>query len=219
MSRIQIAGLIVGGIFIFGLVVWITRTVTRSNALSRCEDLKRQRAALAVQGGDVVAIARLDAEIRQCAQSAQALGADVDLGGVTLDGCVAKAEQIEQEWAHYRSTEYTDAIKRNNTRGTMLRLGEEMARCFEQAVAEAETPESIERIRTALSRAIGKAEDRERCYRNDGSGCGRFGLNEAHGNDKASDEINRVITPLRAAHAAASRKRDEIRRAAPGVTA
>lgn len=182
-----------------------------TQALTRCQELERQRAALAVQGGDVVALARLDAEIRACSQTAQSLGADIDLGAVTLEACVAKLEQINQEWAHYRSTEYSDLTKRNNTRTTMLRLGEEAARCFNGAIEDSESPTTLDKIRAALSKGIGEAEARERCYLTDGSGCGRYGLNEDHGNDKAAQERQRVIDPLRAAHTAATAKRDALR--------
>lgn len=190
-----------------------------TQALSRCAELEAQRAQLAVQGTDPVTIARLDSEIRACSQTAQSLGAELDLGDVTLEACVSKLEQINQEWTHYRSTEYSDAVKRNNTRSAMLRIGEEAARCFNGAVADSESIATLDRIRAALSKGIGEAEARERCYLSDGSGCGRFGLNEDHGNDKARQERERVIEPMRAAHAAATAKRDTLRGAASSAKA
>jgi len=193
----------------------LARSYGLSQALSRCAELQAQRAQLAVQGTDPVTLARLDSEIRACSQTAQSLGAELDLGDVTLEACVAKLEQINQEWAHYRSTEYSDAVKRNNTRSAMLRFGEEAARCASGAVEDAESVASLDRIRAALSKGIDEAEAHERCYLSDGSGCGRFGLNEPHGNDKAADERQRVIEPLRLAHEAATAKRDALRSSAP----
>lgn len=199
-SPFVIVGLVVVGVLVLAAVALFPRLATavaRDQALSRCDALRQERSRLAVQGGDVVEIARLDAQIRACTTEAASLGANVDLGSETLKTCLAKSEQIEQEWAHYRSTGYDDAVKRNNTRGTMLRLGEELARCFSQAVTDAQNVVTLRQIRDAVSQAIGRAQAREQCYLSDASGCGRFGLNEPHGNDKAADERARVITPLR----------------------
>jgi hypothetical protein len=204
------------------VVAWVFPRLAKAygvtQALSRCAELERQRAQLAVQGTDPVTLARLDSEIRACSQTAQSLGAEIDLGDVTLEACIAKLEQINQEWAHYRSTEYSDAVKRNNTRSAMLRFGEEAARCASGAVDDAESVAALDRIRSALSKGIGEAEARERCYLSDGTGCGRFGLNEDHGNDKARAERERVIEPLRAAHTKATEKRDALRAGGAGLS-
>lgn len=209
------AAIALGGLTLLVVLAWLfpklARAYGRDQAISRCAELKQQRAQLAVQGTDAVTLARLDSEIRACSQTAQSLGADLDLGEVSLEACLAKREQISQEWAHYRSTEYSDSLKRNNTRNNMLRIGEEMARCYDGAVDDSESVDALDKIRAALSNTIGEAEARERCYRDDGSGCGRFGLSEDHGNDKADQERNRVIAPLRAAHAKATAKRDTLR--------
>jgi hypothetical protein len=207
--------LVVGGVGVLALLAWLFPKLAsaygRNQALTRCAELTAQRAQLAVQGTDPVTIARLDSEIRACSQSAQALGAELDLGDVTLSACVSKGEQINQEWTHYKSTTYDDSVKRNNTRSSMLRIGEEMARCYQGAIADAESIVTLDKIRAALSHAIGESEARERCYVNDGAGCGRFGVSEDHGNDKGAQERERVIVPLRAAHTAATVKRDTLR--------
>src|SRR5690606_16960105 len=115
----------------------LARSYGLTPALSRCAELQAQRAQRALHGTDPVTLARRDSEVRACSQTAQSLGAELDLGDVTLEACVAKLEQINQEWAHYRSTEYSDAVKRNNTRSAMLRFGEEAARCASGAVEDA----------------------------------------------------------------------------------
>lgn len=192
----------------------LARAFSANAALSRCAELKAQRAAVAVQGGDVVTLARLDAEIRACSQDAAALGADVDLGSVTLAACTAKYEQIAQEMAHYRSTDYSDTVKRQNTRGTIFRLGEEMARCYETAVADADSVDTLDQIRNSIARTVSAAQGWERCFRDQASGCGRFfGSTDTFPPEVADAFLTRMIAPLRAAHAAATAKRDGLRRA------
>ncbi len=197
----------------------IAQALARDKALGRCAELEQQRAQLAVQGTDPVTIARIDSELRACQATAQQLGADVDLGVEGAKSCASRGEQISQEWAHYRSTEYSDSVKRNNTRNSMLRFGEEMARCFEQAIDDASSPEGLRVIKSELNRQIAYAEARETCYLTDASGCGRFGLSEDHGNDKARQERERVILPLRTALAKLDEKRTMLERSSGRRTA
>lgn len=210
MNKWVIIALVGGGVVIVAVAVVLfpraAQSWARNAALSKCAELQRRRAQLAAQGTEVNELAALDSEIRACSSSAQALGAELDMGEVSLDGCLDKSAKIQAEWTHYRSTDYSDSWKRNNTRGTMLRLGEDMARCFMTAIDDAESAASLEKIKNAIAREIARAEDRERCYLNDVSGCGRFALSEPHGNDKAADERSRVIEPLRAAYDAAVEK-------------
>lgn len=192
----------------------LATSYARNKQLSECERLKAQLAALRVQGGDVTEAARLEQQIAACAQAAEAYGADIDLGSIRLGTCDAMYEQIEREFTHYRSTSYDDPVKRNNTRQTILRVGEELARCYQEAISQAESVATLDTIRRSILRSLASATARRDCYLYDQTGCGRFALNEDHGNDKARAEDERVIAPLNAALAALDTRRASMASAA-----
>ena len=182
----------------------------KESAVSRCAALKARRAGEAVQGGNPVVLAQLDYEIKTCLGEAAALGAPVDVGAAVLEGCIAKGEQISQEWAHYKSTSYSDPVKRNNTRGTILRTGEEMARCFSGALDEVTTVPGAEAIKAEITKQLAYSVSRRACYDNNMPGCGRDLLNEDHGNDKSAAERDRIEIPLREQLARANEKIAEL---------
>lgn len=208
MSR-WIGWIVIGGLVVVGVVVgWpvISRHLAVSRKRSRCAELEQQLILIRTQGGDVAQAAQIEQLLIQCASDLAAMGEDVDPLSVSLTRCTAAAEQINQEWAHYRSTSYDDPVKRNNTRTAILRIGEEMARCYRDSIDAATTAEQLVSLRGPLNKALADATARYNCYRRDSPGCGRFGVNEDHGNDKAAAERERVIEPLRAALAALDEK-------------
>lgn len=168
----------------------------RNQKLAECERLKAELASASAQGTDIVRMQDLQARIAACSQEAESYGADIDLGSVALTTCDAMAEKMEREFIHYRSTSYDDPVKRNNTRTAILRFGEELARCYSDAIAKAESTTTTTKIRKSMLRSIAAATARRDCYLYDQTGCGRFALNEDHGNDKAAAEDARVIGPL-----------------------
>lgn len=179
-------------------------------ALARCAQLRAQLAAVRVQGGDPVAAQRIEDELNACARDVAALGGTVDAAGVQLLACDTAYEQQVQEFSHYRSTEYSDAVKRNNTRQTILRLGDDQVRCYNGAIAAATSPATLNIIRASILRTLEAAVDRRNCYLYDQRGCGRFGVNEPHGNDKAADEQQRIIDPLVASYRRATARVGEL---------
>ena len=165
---------------------------------STCRELEARLAGAALQGGNPKEIADIEAKLVACKKAATAAGIpDMDVGEAVLAGCVARGEQMSQEWAHYKSTTYSDAVKRNNTRNTILRLGEEMARCFSESIDDTTSVKGAESIRSELRKQIAYSVERRTCYVNDMSGCGRFALNEDHGNDKSAAERDRIENKLR----------------------
>jgi hypothetical protein len=199
MSTPAIIALVIAGLIV-GAVIIVPPMIVKRNkaeAAAKCAELQARRAGVAVQGGDVNELARLDQQIKACAMASAALGNEVDLGAIVLENCVAKGELISQEWAHYRSTDGTDAIKRNNTRGTWLRMTEEMTRCFAGAIDDSTTFEGAKKIQSAIRTQVAFAESRAACFDAGVSGCSRYGLNEPHNTERATDERNRGVIPLR----------------------
>ena len=113
--------------------------------------------------------------------------------------CGSMKTRIDSQFNHYKRTEYSDALKRNNTRGSMLAMGAEMAACARQAYVQAAGKKAaLLAVSASVMPALDAAVTRKICYVMGASGCGRFAVNEPHGNDKARDVQTRVITPLSA---------------------
>lgn len=187
----------------------------KTQALSRCDELKAQRATMAGQGAEVTQLAILDTQIRLCYEAAGRVGANVDPSDrLDLGACSDRGQQIEREWTHYRSTSGEDAVKRNNTRQTILRLGEEMAACYRDVVPRATTAEQLEVLLASARRQYALSQERAACFRSGAAGCSRFGLNEDHGNDRALQEEQRIGGPLLAVIQRAVRARNDITRRA-----
>lgn len=169
----------------------------KADTKAECDGLAREIAVSSVQGGDVTKVATLRAQLEECAARAKELGVPIDDSAIDLALCGAPIEQIAQEWAHYRSTSFDDPVKRENTRTTILRLGEETARCFGEAIEDATTPDQLKKLLRLLDEAIVQSGLRTSCYSRGDSGCSRTGVNEPHGYDKARDEQSRVSEPLK----------------------
>jgi len=193
------------------------------------------------------------------AQIARALVASGDVNAygplitAKLRICSTMKSFIDGQFSHYKATEWSDALKRNNTRQSMLATGASLAACLQGALTTAvaagtpggalsglgglglhgmggyvsegsglgqvltynaafvptRLPASIalaapkvnvaalvRPIATLIASALDAAIQRKICYLYDQAGCGRFGVNEDHGNDKALQEQIRVIAPL-----------------------
>jgi copper homeostasis protein CutC len=174
----------------------LANAYTRSSALSRCAELEAQLATIRTQGGDANTANQLQIQLEQCYGRAKDAGATLDLGAVLVRDCATAARQMQLEFTHYRSTTYDDPVKRNNTRSTILRLCEDAAACFNRAVERAESVGALREIKQIVVSAIADTVARRQCYQNDEPGCGRFALNEDHGNDKAAQETARCVQPL-----------------------
>jgi hypothetical protein len=186
-------------VVIIALVVFgpgLATTYARNKKLNECETLKAELAAIRIQGGDTNRAEQLEQMIEQCSADAESYGAEIDMGAIRLSSCDFQYNQMEREFVHYRSTSYDDPVKRNNTRTNILKIGEGLAVCYEEAVTTAESVATLDKIRQSLLRAISASTSRRDCFLYDQTGCGRFAVNEDHGNDKALAEEARVLTPL-----------------------
>lgn len=197
-----VVGWIVIGIVGLAVLALVVPPYLRERAKAaiadRCAALRTRIAVLRTQGGDTSEAQRLEAELDLCVEEAQAAGVDIDAGAISLSNCTAMQTQIEQEWTHYKSTATEDLVKRNNARGQVLRLGEDLARCLAAAVEESDDPPRLRAVRVQVQRAIASSALRVACFRDSGPGCSRYGYNEPELAEKERDERTRVHTPLKA---------------------
>lgn len=196
LTAIVIVGAVAAVALAAKLAPGIGASRSRADTLARCAEIRRQLVAARVQGGDAVAASQLASQLSDCLAQAAAEGAQIDPTSAAMLDADTAYSQIEAEWAHYRSTDYSDSIKRNNTRGTMLRLGEGMAAAYRAAADAAVTPSQLAVVRASLLRSIDASERRRNCYLSNEAGCGRLGVSEPHGDDKAGDEWSRVLDPM-----------------------
>lgn len=211
MSRSLVIGLVIIAVIVLVAVAakvlpGVTQRNARADKIAECAGLQAELRGVRVQGGDATRAAQLEAAIAACIEQANALGANIDAGSVALLSADTGYEQIRQEYDHYRSTDYSDAVKRNNTRNTMLRLYDDVVTQYANATAASTTPEGLANIRASILRSLDAAIQQANCYVTDGPGCGRFGVNEPHGDDKYRDMEDRAIRPLAAAYHAADEK-------------
>lgn len=159
---------------------------------SECDALLAQLRAVQTQGGDAVAAAKLETQLKVCAAAAKAAGADINLAEVYLATCESTAEQIEQEFAHYKSTDWSDLVKRGNTYGTILRLGDTLAPCAIDALNQCTSIAEVKSVDTFIRKQIAASTARAKCSaRPGGSGCGEnAGIRRG--------EMERILKPLEA---------------------
>lgn len=185
---------------VIGLVVFgptVAGAWERYATTSRCRDLEAQLRAMRVQGGDNNAIARAQSELYACYAAAKAAGAEIDLGLLHAEDCGLIEVQIGREWEHYKSTAEEDALARNNIRQQILRLGGEMVACYRAAVPMLSTVAGAARAKQLVANSIALTRERSACFRGGLAGCSRYGLNEPSGDERDSDEAQRVWLPLK----------------------
>jgi len=179
----------------------------RAAKAAECAALQTRMEGLRAQPApDPGALSRLEAEIAACLEELVALGGEPPPADVQLSAGDTKYARIELWFTEYRATDYSDALKRNNIRQEMLRAGAEMAAAYAGAVVASPDDAMTVSIRLSIIRALDAALKRRVCYLYDQRGCGRFGVNEDHGNDKAAQVQTRVVDPLLAAQTAAAAK-------------
>jgi hypothetical protein len=177
---------------------YIAKLYARTSTENEIASLREQLAQLSVAGGDQNAAEQIRQRIRSLTATAENYGSELDLGTITLSGCDAMQARIESEWLNYTTTVDTDAVKRNNTRATILSNGQTLSRCFDQAITDADSTEALQQIRRSIIAAIAKSEARRVCFESGAPGCSRYGLNEPHGFERAADERDQVQAKLRA---------------------
>lgn len=174
----------------------------RDEQMKQCAQIQAALTAASSQGGDPTAQAGLRAQLEECVARANALGAGIDTAGVVLAEADASYGQQIQEWSNYRSTIGEDAVKRNNTRSTILRIAQDSAGTYQHAITLATSAETLSLICCSVLRSLCESADRMACFYDNGAGCGRYGVNEPSFEERAADEVNRVQGPLLAAYVA-----------------
>lgn len=197
--------LAVGAIGVAGIAAWYFTRARKDAIMAKCNALRAEIARIRTQGGDVSRANELEAQLSVCLAEASAAGFEIDYGAIAFENCKSIQTQIDQEWEHYRSTATEDAIKRNNGRGQILRLGEGLASCYSAIVDTLDTVAELKKLRTQVYFSISQAIERRQCFNdkwpqegNTKSGCSRYGVNEPTHIERANDEQQRVIVPLRA---------------------
>lgn len=182
---------------------------------AECQSLQNQLLALKLQiDPDPAQLLRLESQVASCLDELEAEGGTPPADAAQLSVGDENYARIEAWFAEYRATDYGDLLKRNNIRQEMLRAGEAMATAYAEAVTQSTDAVTTAAVWASIVRALDSAMKRRICYLYDERGCGRFGTNEDHGNDKAAQLQSRVIRPLLEANTAAIEKLGGLRSAA-----
>lgn len=162
-------------------------------AKDACLALKDEIDVMRGQGADLNAVAAAEARLRACGARTGVLAAWES----PIASAQGKRRQIELEWSNYRTTADVDAIKRNNIRGTWLRLTDDYMTDIRAALAAAEGSRAgAEAVWRELLEWIAGAQNRATCFTVGAAPCSRYGLNEPHSNERAMDEIVRGLVPV-----------------------
>lgn len=206
--------LAVGGVGIVGLLLWgpVRARMALADLKASCAAMKARLSVLRTQGGSVDEQAKLEADIANCNAALRDAGVEVDELAEHLQFIADVRRQMNQEFTHLRSTDYADMLKRGSTRGTILRLGEELAGRYEVTLgAILATPETVPGAQLAqlqsllaeVRKDLSESAARRNCYRSKGPGCDRYlGSSEDSSDAKVEAEISRVRGPLRVAEVA-----------------
>lgn len=190
----------IAGLVVVGVIVgypFYARASSKSAKLGECKTLEAELAILRIQGGDQGRAAQIQAALAQCAREASDLGVDYTAADAAEATCTGMQEQIAQEFAHFKATDYADIAKRGTTRGAILRIGSELNRCLQNAAEDATTVDALRKIDRIAARHYAEAIARRECYLSESPGCGRYlGSVEDAGSTKAAAETSQVIAPL-----------------------
>lgn len=201
--------LAVGAVVLVLMVAWVPLRdlLAKRDLQGECARLSAEIRVKRTQGGSVDEVAKLEAALATCHDAMRAQGLSVDELAEHLASTRDIDQQLREEFAHLRSTDYADILKRGSTRGTILRLGSDLARRYEAALesidrAAPDALEQLQRVRTALEASIADSGERRSCYALESPGCGRYaGSTEDDAETKARAEVERILNPLRAVRA------------------
>ncbi|MCH8198536.1 MAG: hypothetical protein IIA54_00500 [Chloroflexi bacterium] len=205
--------LALGAVAVVLLLVWrpLKKKLEEDALQAECDALEGQLISSRAQGTGADETARIEVALNDCRRRLRDLGIETPSVSETLLLEIdAAREQIRQEWSHFKSTDYADILKRGSTRGTILRIGDELARKYRLAADDAsENAAQLSLLRTSVDEALGESKARMSCYGwrprwkeigfRPGSGCDRyFGSTEDSPEAKVTAERERIYDPLRA---------------------
>lgn len=153
-------------------------------AKSECEAIEDRLMSARQQGADAAKLASLEADLFSCAERTGTL-APWQVLVKTMRG---KRQQMDAEFAHYRSTSWSDSAKRANTIGTIMRLGDEYVTAAREALREATgSREAHLQLLRELEAEGAASDERFVCH---ATICGNGDWDRAHG------ELIRVLVPI-----------------------
>lgn len=212
---------VVGGMVVLGgAAAWMLTRPSRASAqtpgtdtpagptgpsASACDAIRQELAQIqSSPRPDQGQVSRKEQELAACVGALQQAGGDAGNFITNFSEGGRLKNYINSKFGEYQATDYSDAVKRNNLRvHEVLGHGANMATAYQQAVNQATSDDETQQARLSIIEALEAAQRRYVCFLFDQRGCGRFGVNEDHGNDKAAQELDRIIRPLVAAHDAA----------------
>jgi len=106
---------------------------------------------------------------------------------------IAKAN-VDRLFRVYQTTDYSDVVKRNNTRQAMLAAGRGLVQ--QLGLVRPATEAERLRLRSVAATALASSLLRQRLFTSGASGTGRFGLNEDDGPAKVNAEFVNITRPL-----------------------
>ena len=142
-----------------------------------------------------------------------------------LRPCAFLKTYIDGQFAHYKATEWSDALKRNNTRQSILAAGRDLTSCLQTVFTTASSFGSAAKMRevaTIAIAALNASIDRWKCFFMNERGCGTFASNEDQPDAKAAQEMANTAVPLMNLYAQIARAlvaRGDVRAYEPLVTA
>lgn len=171
----------------------VEQAARASAAKSDCLALANELAARRGQGADVNEMRALEMRVQACARDTGAMA----VWQAAVDAMRSKRRMVTDEWANYRTTADVDAIKRNNIRGTWLRLTDEYVGDARAALAMVRGDRAgLDALVAELWEWVSAANDRAVCFGDGAAPCSRYGLNEPHNVERATDEIMRGLLPV-----------------------
>lgn len=172
-----------------------------------CEAIKQQIYQIRTGANpDPGQVRRLEEQLAECVRQLQAGGGEIGNFTSNLAEGDRQAQHAIDKFGEYQATDYFDAVKRNNLRRDVIDAGARAAIAYAESVRQTASDQDAHLARLSILRALEAAHQRYVCYLFDRRGCGRLGVNEDHGNDKAAQELERIIRPLVAAHDEAVQK-------------
>lgn len=173
-----------------------TEESIKGGQAGECRELRDQLARARVQGRSVEDAQKIEAALRQCEAEMERLGLDVDRWAGAMEEIQGLRQKIDQEWGHYRSTDTSDAVKRNMTRNTIKRSADELMRKLRATVGVARSAAELDQLRAVALGVAADAFARARCFELSESGCGRLALNEPDWDERARDEYLGLLVPI-----------------------
>jgi len=184
----------VGAVYFFSNVGSIASGFAQEDLAGKCREL-RARYQDALDRRDTAAASAIARELQTCIGDASRIGA-ADPGAAFRTTADDQRQQIDEFFAEYKATSYSDPIRRDNIRGNIYAVGRAMVSNLTQAIVFARTETELSRIEEVVRLAYASSVERFNCQAAGAPGCDRFGFQETSGGEKARAERAIMTGPL-----------------------